>query len=275
MTETARISPTAYATGYLWYRVGLSHPALVTEQGKRLDRPFSILMKVLGGKVFENLMIARHKGIDELLTRAIDEGRVAQVVEIAAGLSGRGVRMMQRYGDRITYLETDLPHMAALKHELLDKAGLLSTRHQVQEVNALADEGPRSLAAILQQLDPQKGTAIITEGLMNYLDGDTARSVWKRIATNLSRFPNALYLSDVYLMDQNRGIAAKIFGAVLSSFVRGRLHIHFESPEHGVGLMREAGFSSARVLETSALDSTREIAKQPGGERVRILEAVR
>jgi len=34
---------------------------------------------------------------------------------------------MKRYGDRLTYIETDLPHMARLKRELLEKAGLLSS----------------------------------------------------------------------------------------------------------------------------------------------------
>ena len=41
--STARLSPTAHATGYLWYRHGLSDAALVTPQGKRLDRGFRAL----------------------------------------------------------------------------------------------------------------------------------------------------------------------------------------------------------------------------------------
>ena len=44
--ETERISPTAYATGYLWYRLGLSDAALVTPQGERLDRGSRILTRV-------------------------------------------------------------------------------------------------------------------------------------------------------------------------------------------------------------------------------------
>jgi hypothetical protein len=32
------MSPSAYATGYFWYKHGLSHPALATEQGRRVDR---------------------------------------------------------------------------------------------------------------------------------------------------------------------------------------------------------------------------------------------
>jgi O-methyltransferase involved in polyketide biosynthesis len=271
--STERVSPTAYATGYLWYRLGFSHPAMATPQGKRLDRYFSVLMKVLGGNVFQNLMIARHKGIDGLLERAIEDGRIGQVVEIAAGLSGRGIRMMQKYGDRLTYIETDLPHMATLKRGLLAKAGLLSARHQVLELDALADTGPQSLAEIAKTLYPGAGAAIITEGLMNYLDPGKARGVWARIARSLQGFPQGLYLADVYLVQQHRGLAARLFGSVIQAFVRGRMHIHFDSVEHGQQLMRDAGFVNVFIHETRDLPETREISQQPGGERVRVLEA--
>lgn len=273
MRNSEKVSPTAYATGYLWYRHGLSHPAMATPQGKRLDRPFKLLMKALGGGTFETLMLARHKGIDGLLSRAIDAGKISQVIEIAAGLSGRGIRMMQRYGDRLTYIETDLPHMAALKRRLLTEAGLISTRHQVVEINALVDEGSHSLAEVARTLDPKKGTAIITEGLMNYLDKESAKGVWRRIAQTLRRFPNGLYLADVYFTRQNRGVGALVFGAVLSSFVRGRLYIHFDSPPHGVEVMRTAGFGSAVIHETKALPETRELSHERGGDRVQVLEA--
>jgi O-methyltransferase involved in polyketide biosynthesis len=268
-----RISPTAYATGYFWYKHGLSHRALATPRGKRLDRPFGLLMKLLGGDVFKNLMLARHTAIDALLTRAIEDGRISQVIEIAAGLSGRGVRMTQKYGERLTYLETDLPQMAALKRRLLADAGLLGARHQVLVLNALAGSGADSLAAIAGKLDPAQGTAIITEGLMNYLDPATARAVWARIARSLKKFPRGLYLADVYFMQQNRGFGAKVFGGVIQAFVRGRMHIHFESADHGVGLMREAGFTTAAIHEIRDLPETRRVGGLPGGNRVRALEA--
>jgi O-methyltransferase involved in polyketide biosynthesis len=273
--RSARISPTAYATGYFWYKHGLSHAALATPKGKRLDRPFGLLMKLLGGEVFQNLMLARHTAIDALLTRAIDDGRVSQVIEIAAGLSGRGLRMTQKYGERLVYLETDLPQMAALKRKLLADAGLLGPGHQVLTLDALADDGPDSLAQIASRLDPEQGLAIITEGLMNYLDPVTAQGVWARIARTLAGFPQGLYLADVYFMQQHRGLAAKVFGGVIQAFVRGRMHIHFESAEHGIGLMQAAGFGRAAIHEIRELPETRQIGSRPGGDRVRALEAWR
>lgn len=271
--SSEKISPTAYATGNLWVRLGLSHPALSTPQGRRLDRAFSLLMRVIGGGSFGALMLARHKGIDAQLAKAIEAGQVGTVIEIAAGLSGRGIRMMQRYGKKIQYIETDLPNMTALKRERLASADLLSKKHRVIELNALADKGADSLDALVRTLDKTKGVAIITEGLMNYLSPADALAVWGRIARNLKKFPHGLYLADAYLMRGNRSIPAIIFGAVLSTFVRGRMHVHFKTAAHGVDVMRKAGFRAVALHEPRSLPATREIAKRPGGNRVLILEA--
>lgn len=276
MSNSEQISPTAYATGYLWYRLGLSHEALATPRGKRLDRAFQTflrLLKPLGGSPYDDLMLARHRGIDALLTRAIESGRVGQVIEIAAGLSGRGLRMARRYGEKILYLETDLPAMAATKRELLQKAELLTDRHRVIELDALADAGPRSLATVAASLDPNVGTAIITEGLMNYLDPPVAQALWARIALNLRSFPQGLYLSDAYLRTENTSLYSTLFRKVLARFVRGNMHVHFATTEHGLRLMREAGFRQSAIHEPADLPETRNIALRPGGRRVRILEA--
>lgn len=274
--STERISPTAYATGYLWYRLGMSHPALATPQGKRLDLAFGVLMKAIkrvSGTSFDALMIARHKGIDACLTRAIDEDRITQVIEIAAGLSPRGINFAKRYGKKITYIETDLPLMAATKQHLLEKANLLSAHHRVIELDALSERGSQSLAAVIKTLDPNAGTAIITEGLMSYLDGDTARSVWRRFARTLKKFPNGLYLADSYIQRENRGAGGKLFGTVLGRFVKGKIHVHFDSAADMIDTLRSAGFATVNVHEPRSISETRRIAAVKGAERVRILEA--
>src|SRR5882757_6281846 len=156
-TASERISPTAYATGYFWYRHGLSHPALATAEGRRIDRivrPLLLGTRLLGGFSLTALMLARHRGIDRVLGDAIEQGRVGQVIEIAAGLSPRGWDLKRRFGTRLNYIETDLPQMVALKQRLLDEGGLLTLGHSVVELDALADSGPQSLAALAGTLDP-------------------------------------------------------------------------------------------------------------------------
>lgn len=275
--RSEQVSPTAYATGYFWYRHGLSHPALATPQGKRLDRGFGLLIgaaRALSGISLEALMLARHRGIDALLAQAIDEGRVGQVIEIAAGLSPRGWAFSKRYGKKLTYLETDLPQMAATKRRLLDGAGLLSKQHRVLDLNALRTEGPDSLAAIAAQLNPEKGTAIITEGLMNYLSPTQARFVWNSIAGTLGRFPQGLYLADAYLMAEQRSAGMAAFGTALQLFVRGRMHVHYRTEPEAISTLKAAGFRDVALHRAAGLPANADVAHIRGADRVRILEAL-
>lgn len=275
-TSTDRVSPTAHATGYLWYRHGLSDAALVTPRGKRLDRGFRALTgltKKLSGVSLDALMLARHKGIDAVLCEAIDAGRVTQIIEVAAGLSARGWRMRQRYGDRIHYIETDLPDMVQTKRQLLEDAGLLGPRHQIVVLDALAPRGARSLGAIARTLDPKKGTAIITEGLMNYLPPQAADAFWKRAAKTLSGFRHGVYLSDAYLTRENRNLAMLAFGAVLQAFVRGRMHVHFQTEARAIDHLERCGFSDVRLHTPASIPAAAEHARVRGGSLVRILEA--
>ena len=112
------ISPTAYYTGAVWTRHGLSHPTLSTARGRLMYRsaqPAMAIAEALGATRLEDLLLTRHLLIDNLLDEAIERGEVSQVIEVAAGLSPRGWRFAERYGERLTYIETDLPGMAARK----------------------------------------------------------------------------------------------------------------------------------------------------------------
>lgn len=274
--ESEDVSPTAYATGYFWYRHGLSHEGLLIPEGRYMDRRFRILIgliRTFTGVSIDALMLARHKGIDAVLARHIESGQVTQVVELAAGLSPRGWRFMTRYADRITYIETDLPKMAALKRRLLDKAGLTRPQHRVVTVNALVDGGPDSLAELAKTLDPKGGVAIITEGLMSYLDPQSARGVWRRIAQTLKGFPHGVYLSDSYVRSDRYGVGGHLFRGVIQRSVRGKMHIHFQTTAEAEVTLRAAGFARITLHEPSTIPETRAEAARRGGNRVRILEA--
>src|SRR5262245_8502192 len=119
------ITPTAHYTGYVWFANGLSHPAFATKEGRffyQALRPANAASRAMGGPTLEGMLLARHRVIDHLLERAIAAGRVSQVIEIAAGLSPRGWRFTRDHGDAITYVEADLPDMAARKRAILAEA---------------------------------------------------------------------------------------------------------------------------------------------------------
>lgn len=272
----ASISPTAHYTGYTWFAHGLSHPALVTPQGRLMHsalRPLHGLATVTGAPTLQAFLLARHRLIDHLLNQAIAQGRVSQVIEVAAGLSPRGWRFKQQHGDKLRYVEADLPDMAARKRALLQNAGLLTAGHEVQALNALADTGQQSLSALADNLDPTKGTAIITEGLINYFDTPTVAAMWARFGRVLGRFPEGLYLSDIHLHNANKGAGVQAFKALLSTFVKGRVFLHFDNEAQAETQLREAGFDRAELHNPTRFAAQLNMQMQPGADAVRIIEA--
>jgi O-methyltransferase involved in polyketide biosynthesis len=241
------ISPTAHYTGHVWRRNGLSHEELGTLEGRVLFdalEPAMRASRALGGPTLEGLLLARHRIIDDALTQAIDDGRIAQVLEIAAGMSPRGWRFAERYGERLTYVEADLPEMAKRKRRALERIGSLGEQHRVIEIDATSDE---SLTAVTEPLDRRKGLAIVTEGLLTYFAHDDVLGMWRRFAGELSRFESSLYLADIRIGGVDRGIAERIFRVALSSFVQRQVHVHFDGDAEAVEALRAAGFREARL----------------------------
>jgi O-methyltransferase involved in polyketide biosynthesis len=274
-TNPEAISPTAHYTGHVWYAHGWSDEAFATRTGKLLYRALrgpNLLAQRAGLPSLEGMLLARHRLIDLRLQQAIDAGQISQVIEVAAGLSPRGWRFTQRYGAALTYVEADLPNMVARKRGILARLGGETAHHRVAEVNALVDLGPTSIAALTATLDPARGTAILTEGLINYFPRDAVIAMWQRFAAALRPFPHNLYLSDLMLAADNRGPISTAFNHLLSAFVRGRVHLPFTTAADAEAALADAG------LPGRALDPRTFTAELPGLElagagRVRILEA--
>ncbi|MEZ5073778.1 MAG: class I SAM-dependent methyltransferase [Solirubrobacterales bacterium] len=269
------ISPTAHYTGETWVRNRLSPSGLGTWQGRLFFdalRPTMAMSRALGGPTLEGLLIARHRIIDRELERAIEAGAVGQVIEPACGMSPRGWRFAGRYGDRLTYVEADLPAMASRKREALARIGSLSERHRVLEVDVLREEGEGSLDAIATTLDPAVGTAIVTEGLLVYLADADLRGAWRRCAAALRRFPNGLYLADLRLGGSGRDPAEEAFNRALSLFVRGCVHRHFRDEDDAAARLVEAGFDDARLHRGDRHPAAAAVRDDPGAALIGVIE---
>ncbi|MPY80449.1 MAG: class I SAM-dependent methyltransferase [Actinophytocola sp.] len=244
-----RISPTAHYTGYVWVRNELSHPALATGAGRLFYNalaPANAASVRLGQPHLEHYLLARHEVIDHLLTEAIEQGSVAQVIEVAAGLSGRGFRFTRRFDD-VTYVEADLPAMAERKRRMLRATGEQAATHRVEDIDAMRDSGPGSLADLASSLNQSKGLAIITEGLVNYFDVTSVTAMWARFAHVLGGFPAGRYLSDIHLGSANENRLNRTAVALLSAFVRGQVHLHFTGTADAEAALRKAGFAAATL----------------------------
>ncbi|HXD66874.1 MAG TPA: class I SAM-dependent methyltransferase [Solirubrobacteraceae bacterium] len=266
------ISPTAHYTGEVWRRAGLSHPWLGTREGRIMVdalHPLMVVSGALGGPSLESYLLARHRAIDALLTDAVERHGVSQVIEIAAGMSARGWRFANRYGDAITYVEADLPAMAERKRRALARIGSLSDGHRMAEIDARRDEGPRSLAQLAASLDPGAGLAIVTEGLLGYLATDAVLALWRRIATALATFSSGRYISDLHLGSVQTPVV-RLFRQLLAGFVRGQVYLHFDRATEAEAALREAGFAAATVRRAGAII---ELPEREQRSTAHILEA--
>ena len=269
------ISPTAHYTGYVWLKNGLSHAAFATREGALMYRALQVPNAVARRTrlpTLDGMLLARHRVIDRELAAAIDAGEISQVIEVACGLSPRGWRFAQRYDARITYIEADLPDMLAIKRRVLAKLGGETAHHRTQVIDALAPSGPVSIDAICAHLDPTRGTAIVTEGLVNYFDRATVVGMWTRFARALSRFPEGLYLSDLILGEANHGLLVNGFSRLLSAFVRGSVHLHFDDTEDAEATLVDAGFAG-QLIDPRSLARELPDLEMRGAGRVRIVRA--
>jgi O-methyltransferase involved in polyketide biosynthesis len=273
--DSSAISPTAHYTGHVWSRNGLSHPTLDTLEGRLMFdalQPLMAISGVLGGPTLETYLLARHRAIDELLRRAIEDAGVTQVIELACGMSARGWRFSERYGSSgLVYVEADLPEMASRKRSALSQIGSLGAGHRVDVLDALAQSGPRSLEALASELDRSAGLAIISEGLIGYLERSDVLALWKRIASLLAGFSGGVYLSDLAIGTGEPSPLVRGFRLGLSAFVRGRVYLHFEGAAEALRALRGAGFTDYEVLRADALGIAEGETRRGAGGRLSMI----
>ncbi|MDX6634911.1 MAG: hypothetical protein QOF06_1114 [Solirubrobacterales bacterium] len=278
MTESegsASISPTAHYTGQTWVQNGLSHPQLATWQGRVLHRGFGLplaVSKTLGGPTLDGPLLARHRIIDSRLDDLMHSG-ISQVVEVACGMSPRGWRFTEQCGERLTYVEADLPGMAQRKRDALTRMDSLTDRHRVVDLDVLQVGGPGSLEALVETLDPAEGLVIITEGLLTYLEDDSVDALWARLATALGRFDKGVYLSDLRFARGDQGLLERTFDVVLGTFVRGQVYTYRGDEATAEATLRSAGFAEVQLHRGDEHPAAADARSDPAASAICVIEA--
>ncbi len=276
--DTSSISFTALYTGHVWTRDGISAPFFHTRGGAFLYgalAPFEFVGRHIVGGNIRTFLLQRHHLIDHRLHQLIEAG-VAQVVEIACGLSPRGHRFCQQY-PQLTYLETDLPDMAYRKQQLLQEHDVLSERHRVMPINIFAEDGELSLAHVLDQLDHSKPVVVITEGLVNYFPLDVISEFWKKLAVALQAFPQGSYLTDNYPLYRGMPFyrTLKVLGNMLGAVSRSQVGFHFHADDEAISHFKTLGFDDLKIHNPANYYDQLPIPKTRGNPMVRIMEAVK
>ncbi len=269
------VSPTAHYTGETWVRNGLSHPELATWQGRAFHRALALPLfasRAVGGPTLDGLLLARHRIIDSILDDLIGGG-VRQVIEPACGMSPRGWRFSRRYGDRLTYIEADLPGMAQRKRDALARMGTLGAHHRVVELDILHEGPSESMEALAEDLDPAGGLAVVTEGLLTYLDDETVERLWGRLAAILGRFSKGVYLADLRFARPGRSVSEQGFDLILSAFVRGRIHVYRGDEATALTSLRAAGFAEAELHRGDRHPAAAATNRDPGAGVISIIQA--
>ncbi|WP_236200590.1 class I SAM-dependent methyltransferase [Pseudomonas pseudonitroreducens] len=275
--DSAHITPSAHYTGYVWYRHQLADPAFATAFGRWVHgcvAPINWGARIGFGLNIEDFLLQRHLLIDARLTQAIELRGVTQVVEIACGLSPRGRRFRERY-PQLTYLEADLPPMAARKSALLQEQGWLDGKHRVRAVDILAEQGEQSLAALLGELDPDRPVTVITEGLVNYFQRPVIEDFWRRLAAALRLFPEATYLTELYpdLREHPRYRQIRWGVGLIGKLTRGGYPLHYRSAAEIEQAFIGCGFGRVGVLDPQVDGVGLGLPKGRMPSLVRVVEA--
>lgn len=135
---------------------------------------------------------ARYKS----MINAIRKSGIKQILELASGLSFRGLVMTN--DPSIMYVETDLPSLMTEKRSIISQSPEMQhclTRSNLflEPVNALSSE---DIASAVRHFDPNLPVAVIHEGLYMYLSRQEKKKLAENIKIVLQKFGGAWITPD-------------------------------------------------------------------------------
>jgi O-methyltransferase involved in polyketide biosynthesis len=160
-----KISPTARYVAHIRTFTDIPYAKEIAEESQS-ERDFQALAgeSTKSGIQFIPIIEARYKATDQIIAQR----HITQVLEIATGLSPRGLAMTEN--PDVVYLATDLPQILeqikTLAQAILAKLHTQRPNLYFRVVNALDRD---ELLQAVSPFQPGRPIAIITEGLLPYL----------------------------------------------------------------------------------------------------------
>jgi O-methyltransferase involved in polyketide biosynthesis len=192
-------------------------------------------------------LLERHGILDQLIL----ESGCKQIVELAAGLSRRGISMTE--DPSVRYVEVDLPHVVAAKRNILER----SERGGA----ALARENFELVAHDITTIDLNQmfhGTCdpifVVAEGLLMYLDETAQKKLFGAISERLASVGGSFAFDLVPRCEQPPpGAVGRALGGLMKRFTRGGDFVRDERTRHDIrGDLLACGFSAVELREPRA-----------------------
>lgn len=253
------LSVTAYYTAHAWRWGKLAGAELFT--GRKTRDVFNATNLALGvARLFRrdlpslrHGLVQRHVMIDRLAAAS----GCAQILELAAGLSRRGVAMSA--DPALRYVEVDLPAMIAHKQKLLARSA--RGRAVAARPNLILTAADVTAMDLSQPLAPGP-VCVIAEGLLMYLDAAAQRSLWARLSALCQARPGSAVLFDlVPFVEQPRpGRIGRALERLFKRATSGRtMAFDDRTRDTLTAELRDAGFTSITTFEPATAPADWEL----------------
>jgi O-methyltransferase involved in polyketide biosynthesis len=198
-------------------------------------------------------LLHRHLVIDQLAADA----RPTQVIELASGLSRRGVSMSS--SPSLRYTEVDLPAVVGRKRELLGRTP--SGQAALARENLRLIGSDVTTAPLDKLVEPGASLFVIAEGLFMYLDPDQQLRLWERIRSLFDIAPGIFVFDLVPASEQPKpGLVGRTLERLMKLFTGGRsFERDARSRDDIAAGLRTAGFSSVELIEPRTVARARSL----------------
>ncbi len=256
-----RLSLSAHYTSYVWFKYHLSYPELTTVAGRiahLLLMPINSVFKLKGGVNIDTFLLQRHQLINQQIQYLVEQQGVTQILELAAGLSPRGIQISRRY-PHVHYIESDVPSMQAHKSKLLNK---LVKPHNLESIPCffMAQKQQANISQALSLFKQTEPTLVISEGLINYFTQTQLQQGFKQISQALSCFKQGTYLTDLYPDNQQHPYYA--YAKFAQNTVAWLTNSNWQLQYTDTQAIKQA-FSQANFQQTQVLTPTSNNLKKP------------
>jgi O-Methyltransferase involved in polyketide biosynthesis len=255
MREFENISPTAKMVAYVRTFTDIAFAKEIAIQSNAKQS-----FEEQAGKDAESMIRAapiweaRYAMTDKI----IKERGVTQVLEVAAGLSPRGLSMTRN--PEVVYVATDLPKMLEAEREI--NQSILAQSNQsrpnlhFQAANAL---DMASLSKAVSFFKKTKPIAVITEGLLPYFTMEEKHTLAKNIHKILGEYSGCWITTEVYSKELLKKMSQSAGAIVQNRIKQDQYNIFsgnniFNTDEEIKSFFVEEGFKIERYLHSDIFD---------------------